>query len=154
VTSASAPAAPPAPAADAPRPGPPPPGWTTSEFWSMLFVHAIAVATIVLTFATGSADGLQGTEAIVPTAALLMSAVAHVAYVRGRVHLKLGRLERAARPIEADVRAVEPLARQLAPVVMAQDPELAQRIAAAVAAGRSAETAATPRPPDASMPAR
>jgi hypothetical protein len=36
---------------------------------------------------------------------------------------------------------------------MAQDPELAQRIAAAVAAGRSAETAATPRPPDANTPA-
>jgi spore maturation protein SpmA len=150
--SAGAPEAPPAPAADAPRPGPPPPGWTTSEFWSMLFVHAIAVATILLTFTTGSAEGLQGVEAIVPAAALLMSAVAHVAYVRGRVHLKLGRLGRVAGQIEADVRAVEPLARQLAPVVMAEDPALAQRIAAAVAAGRSAETAATPRPPDATMP--
>jgi hypothetical protein len=152
--SASAQEAPPAPATEAPRPGPPPPGWTTSEFWSMLFVHAIAVATILLTFTTGSADGLQGAEAIVPAAALLMSAVAHVAYVRGRVHLKLGRLGRVPGQIEADVRAVEPLARQLAPVVMAQDPALAQRIAAAVAAGRSAETAATPRPPDAAVPAQ
>ena len=151
--SASAPAASPPPA-EAPRPGPPPPGWTTSEFWSMLFVHAIAVATIVLTFATGSADGLEGSESLVPAAALLMSAVAHVAYVRGRVHLKLGRLGRAAGQIEADVRAVEPLARQLAPVVMAQDPALAQRVAAAVAAGRSAETAATPRAPDATTPAQ
>jgi spore maturation protein SpmA len=120
----------------------------------MLLVHAIAVATIVLTFATGSADGLQGTEAIVPAAAMLMSAVAHVAYVRGRVHLKLGRLGRLAGQIEADVRAVEPLARQLAPVVMAQDPALAQRIAAAVAAGRAVEPAATPRPPDATIPAK
>jgi hypothetical protein len=67
--------------------------------------------------------------------------------------LKLGRLGRLPGQIEADVRAVEPLARQLAPVVMAQDPALAQRIAAAVAAGRTAETAATPRPPDAAMPA-
>jgi hypothetical protein len=151
--SASAPQSPAAPVAEAPRPGPPPPGWTTSEFWSMLLVHGIAVATIVLTFTTGSADGLEGAEAIVPAAAMLMSAVAHVAYVRGRVHLKLGRLGRLSTQIEADVRAVEPLARQLAPVVMAQDPALAQRIAAAVSAGRAVEPAATPRPPDATIPA-
>jgi hypothetical protein len=132
-----------------PLPGPPPPGWTTSEFWSMLFVHVIAVVTIVLTFATGSSEGIQGAEAVVPAAALLMSGVAHVAYVRGRVHLKLGHLGRVAGQIEADVRAVEPLARQLAPLVMAEDPALAQRVAAAVAAGRAAEPAATPRPPEA-----
>jgi hypothetical protein len=63
----------------------------------------------------------------VPAAAMLMSAVAHVAYVRGRVHLKLGHLGRVAGQIEGDVRVVEPLARQLAPVLMAQDPALAQR---------------------------
>jgi hypothetical protein len=147
--SAGAPEAPATPAADARRPGPPPPGWSTTEFWSMLLVHAIAVGAIVLTFTTGSADGVQGAEAIVPAAAMLMSAVAHAAYVRGRVHVKLGYLGRAAGQIEADVRAVEPLARQLAPVVMAEDPALAQRVAAAVAAGRAAEPAATSRPPDA-----
>jgi hypothetical protein len=141
-------------AAEGARPGPPPPGWTTTEFWSMLLVHAIAVVTIVLTFTTGSADGVQGAEAVVPAAALVMSAVAHVAYVRGRVHLKLGHLGRVAGQIEADVRAVEPLARQLAPVVMAEDPALAQRIAAAVAAGRAAEPGAAPRPPDAATPAQ
>jgi hypothetical protein len=137
-----------APAAEAPRPAVPPPGWTTSEFWSTLLVHVIAVGTIVLTFATGSSRGIEGTEAIVPAAALVMSAVAHAVYVRGRVHLKLGHLGRVAGQIEADVRAVEPLARQLAPVVMAEDPALAQRIAAAVAAGRTAETTATPTAPE------
>jgi spore maturation protein SpmA len=143
-----------APAAEPPRPGPAPPGWTTSEFWSTLLVHAIALFTIVLTFTTGDADGIQGTEAVVPAAALLMSAVAHGVYVRGRVHLKLGHLGRVAGQIEADVRAVEPLARQLAPVVMAEDPALAQRIATAVAAGRSAEKAATPAQPDAASKAQ
>ena len=149
----SAPATPPAPP---PRPGPLQPGWTTSEFWSMLLVHTISVVTIVLTFATGSAEGLRGAEAVVPAAALLMSAAAHVVYVRGRVHLKLGHLGRVAGQIEADVRAVEPLARQLAPLVMAEDPELAQRIAAAVAAGgQHAEPAASqPRSPEAAAPAR
>jgi hypothetical protein len=139
----SAPQAPAAPAAAAPLP----PGWTTSEFWSMLLVHVIAVVAIVLTFTTGSDEGVQGAAAVVPAAALLMSAVAHAVYVRGRVHLKLGYLGRVAGQIEADVRAVEPLARQLAPVVMAQDPALAQRIAAAVTAGRAAEPASAPGPP-------
>jgi hypothetical protein len=130
------------------HPGPPPPGWTTSEFWGTLLVHVIAVVTIVLTFTTGSSQGVEGTEAIIPVAALLMSGVAHAVYVRGRVHLKLGRIGRVAGQIEADVREVEPLARQLAPLVMAEDPALAQRIAAAVAAGRSADAAATSPPPD------
>src|SRR5918999_513254 len=143
------PAARTAPETPPPPLGAPPPGWTTSEFWSMLLAHAISVVTIALTFTTGSAEGVQGAEAIVPAAALLLSAVAHVAYVRGRVHLKLGHLGRVAGQIEADVRAVEPLARQLAPLVMAEDPALAQRVAAAVAAGRAAEPAATPRPPEA-----
>jgi hypothetical protein len=129
-----------------PRPAALPPGWTTSEFWGTLLVHAIAVATIVLTFTTGSSDGLEGLEAIIPVAALLMSAAAHAVYVRGRVHLKLGRAGRVAGQIEADVREVEPLARQLAPLVMAEDPALAQRIAAAVAAGRSVEGAASAPP--------
>jgi spore maturation protein SpmA len=120
----------------------------------MLLAHAISVVTIVLTFTTGSAEGVQGAEAVVPAAALLLSAVAHVAYVRGRVHLKLGHLGRVAGQIQADVRAVEPLARQLAPLVMAEDPALAQRIAAAVAAGQGAEQAAKPRSPEAATPAR
>jgi hypothetical protein len=141
------------PGAAEPGPVPPTPGWTTSEFWSSLFVHALALVTIMLTFTTGSADGVQGAEAVVPAAALLASAVAHGVYVRGRVHLKLGHLGRVARQIEADVRAVEPLARQLAPVVMAEDPALAQRIAAAVAAGRAVQPAATPKPPEAATPA-
>jgi hypothetical protein len=68
-----------APEAPPPPLGPPPPGWTTSEFWSMLLAHAISVVTIVLTFTTGSAEGVQGAEAVVPAAALLLSAVAHVA---------------------------------------------------------------------------
>jgi hypothetical protein len=149
---AAAPAPPVAPSA-AP-PGPAPPGWTTSEFWSTLLVHVISVATIALTFTTGSSDGIQGAEAIVPAAALLVSGVAHAVYVRGRVHLKLGHLGRVAGQIEADVRAVEPLARQLAPVVMAGDPALAQRIAAAVTAGEAAERGATPKSPEAPTPAR
>jgi hypothetical protein len=130
-----------------PPSGPPAPGWTTSEFWSMLLVHTMAVAATVLTFTTGSADGLQGVEAIVPAAALLMSAIAHAVYVRGRVRIKLGHLGRAAGQVEADVRAVEPLARRLAPLVMAEDPALAQRIAAALAAESAAESAAPPAPP-------
>jgi spore maturation protein SpmA len=150
---ASATAAQEAPVAPPPRPGPPAPGWTTSEFWSMLLAHAIAVVTIVLTFTTGSSDGVQGAEAVVPAAALLLSAAAHVAYVRGRVRLKLGHLGRVAGQIEADVRAVEPLARQLAPLVMAEDPALAQRIAAAVTAGQGAEQAATPSSREAATPA-
>ena len=81
------------------------------------------------------------------------SATAHVAYVRGRVHLKLGHLGRVAGQIEADVRAVEPLARQLAPLVMAEDPALPQRIAAAVAAGQGTEQSAKPRSPEAATPA-
>jgi hypothetical protein len=120
----------------------------------MLLAHAISVVTIVLTFTSGSAEGVQGAEAVVPAAALLLSAVAHVAYVRARVHLKLGHLGRVAGQIEAEVRAMEPLARQLAPLVMAQDPALAQRIAAAVAAGQGAEQAAKPRPPEPATPAR
>ena len=151
---AGAPAALAPAAAEAPRMGPPPPGWTTSEFWSMLLVHVIAVATIVLTFTTGSDKGVQGAEAIVPAAALVLSAVAHAVYARGRVRLKVARLGLVAGQLEADVRAVEPLARRLAPLVMAEDPALAQRVAAAVAAGRTAEAAATPRPPDAATSAQ
>jgi hypothetical protein len=153
VTAMSPTAVPAEPAPQPQRPGPAPPGWTTSEFWSMLLVHAIAVVTIVLTFTTGSGDGVQGAEAIVPAAALLMSAAAHVVYVRGRVHLKLGHLGLVAGQIEADVRAVEPLARQLAPLVVAEDPALGQRIAAAVAAGQGAAQAATPSSPEAATPA-
>jgi hypothetical protein len=137
------------PPPEVPRPTAPAPAWTTSEFWSMLLVQGIAVSTIVVTFVTGSSQGLEGTEAIVPAAALLLSAAAHVAYVRGRVHIKLAHLGRAAGQIEADVRAVEPLARQLVPVVMAEDPALAQRVAAAVAAGRAVETSAKPATPEA-----
>ena len=152
--SAAVPAPPATPPAPPPLPGPPPPGWTTSEFWSMLLVHTISVVTIVLTFATGS-SGLQGAEAAVPAAALLMSAAAHVVYVRGRVHLKLGHLGRVAGQIEADVRAVEPLARQLAPLVMAEDPALAQRVAAAVAAGGQGAAEAASKPTsEAATPAR
>jgi hypothetical protein len=137
--SAAASAPPGAPPAAPPSAGPPAPGWTTSEFWSMLLAHAISVGTIALTFTTGSAEGIQGAEAVVPAAALLLSAAAHVAYVRGRVHVKLGHLGLVAGQIQADVRAVEPLARQLAPLVTAEDPALAQRIAAAVAAGQGAQ---------------
>jgi hypothetical protein len=140
-----------APAAAGPPLAPPRPAWTTSEFWSTVFVHAFAVVMVVLTFTTGSDEGIQGAEAIVPAAAMLASAVAHVAYVRGRVHLKLGRM---AEKVEADVRAVEPFAREVAPVVVAADPALAQRISAAVAAGRAVEPPATPTPPDATMPAQ
>jgi spore maturation protein SpmA len=140
--------------AEAPRPEPLPPAWTTSEFWSTLLVHAIAVVTIVLTFTTGSSNGVQGAEAIVPAAALLMSAVAHAVYVRGRVNLKLGHLRLLAGRIDAEVRSVEPMARQFAPVVVAEDPALAQRIAAAVAAGRAVGPASTPGPANTATPAQ
>jgi hypothetical protein len=116
----------------------PPPGWTTSEFWSTVLVDVIAVAAMVLTFAGGSDPDLEGVEAVVPAAAVIMSGLAHIAYSHGRVRLKLGHLQHIAGETAAEARRLEPIAKDLAPIAEAADPALARRAEAAIEAEQAA----------------
>jgi hypothetical protein len=89
------------------------PGWTTTEFWSTAMVHVVALASVVLTFTTGSDDGIDGVEALIPVVAIVLSGVAHVAYTRSRTRLKLEHLAVRARALEQVARRAAPVAEQL-----------------------------------------
>lgn len=89
------------------------PGWTTTEFWSTAMVHVVALASIVLTFTTGSDDGIDGVEALIPVLALVLSGAAHVAYTRSRTRLKLEHLAVRGRALEQLAHRAAPVAQQL-----------------------------------------
>lgn len=99
-----------------------------------MLVDVIAIVAMVLTFVGGSTADLQGAEAVVPAAAVIMSGLAHMAYSHGRVKLKLGHLQHTAGRLAADARALEPLVKDLAPIAEAADPALVRRTEAAIEA--------------------
>jgi hypothetical protein len=96
----------------APTPAPAP-GWTTSEFWSTAMVHVVALASIVLTFTTGSDDGIDGVEALIPVVAIVLSGVAHVAYTRSRTRLKVEHIAARAHAVEQVAQRAAPVAKEL-----------------------------------------
>lgn len=69
------------------EPGDIKPGWTTTEFWQTLLVHAIA-AFVALGTVFHTHFNLNGLQAIVPAVALFASAVAQSVYNRSRATVK------------------------------------------------------------------
>lgn len=69
------------------EPGDVKPGWTTTEFWQTLLVHAIA-AIVALGTVLHTHFNLNGLQAIVPSVALFASAVAQSVYNRSRAAVK------------------------------------------------------------------
>jgi hypothetical protein len=68
-------------------PGDVKPGWTTSEFWQTLLVHAIA-AVVALGTVFHTHFDLNGFQAVVPAVALFSSAVAQSVYSHSRAIVK------------------------------------------------------------------
>ena len=68
-------------------PGDVKPGWTTSEFWQTLLVHAIAAAVALGTVFHTHFD-LNGLQAVVPAVAVFASAVAQSMYSHSRAVVK------------------------------------------------------------------
>jgi len=68
-------------------PGDVKPGWTTSEFWQTVFVHAIA-AVVALGTVFHTHFNLNGLQAIVPAIAIFASAVAQSVYSHSRATVK------------------------------------------------------------------
>jgi len=68
-------------------PGDVKPGWTTSEFWQTLLVHAIAAA-VALGTVFHTHFNLNGLQAIVPSVALFASAVSQAVYSHSRAMVK------------------------------------------------------------------
>jgi hypothetical protein len=69
------------------NPGDVKPGWTTSEFWQTVFVHAIA-AVVALGTVFHTNFNLNGLQAIVPAIALVASAIAQSVYSHSRATVK------------------------------------------------------------------
>jgi hypothetical protein len=68
-------------------PGQVKPGWTTTEFWQTVFVHAIA-AVVALGTVIHTNFNLNGLQAIVPAIALVASAIAQSVYSHSRATVK------------------------------------------------------------------
>lgn len=68
-------------------PGEVKPGWTTTEFWQTVFVHAIA-AVVALGTVFHTNFNLNGLQAIVPAVALVASAIAQSVYSHSRATVK------------------------------------------------------------------
>jgi DMSO reductase anchor subunit len=68
-------------------PGQVKPGWTTTEFWQTVFVHAIA-AVVALGTVIHTNFNLNGLQAIVPAVALVASAIAQSVYSHSRATVK------------------------------------------------------------------
>jgi hypothetical protein len=68
-------------------PGEVKPGWTTTEFWQTVFIHLI-VAIVALGTVFHTHFNLNGLQALVPTIALLASAVAQSVYSHSRATVK------------------------------------------------------------------
>jgi hypothetical protein len=68
-------------------PGQVKPGWTTTEFWQTVFVHGVA-AVVALGTVIHTDFNLNGLQAIVPTIALVASAVAQSVYSHSRATVK------------------------------------------------------------------
>jgi DMSO reductase anchor subunit len=73
--------------AEARDPGQIKPGWTTTEFWQTVFVHAIA-AVVALGTVIHTNFNLNGLQAIVPAIALVASAIAQSVYSHSRATVK------------------------------------------------------------------
>lgn len=68
-------------------PGAVKPGWTTTEFWQTLIVHAIA-AVVALGTVFHTHFNLNGLQAVVPSVALVASALAQSVYNHSRATVK------------------------------------------------------------------
>jgi hypothetical protein len=84
--------------ANAQGPGDVKPGWTTTEFWQTVFVHVIA-AVVALGTVVHTNFNLNGLQAIVPTIALVASALAQSVYSHSRATVKS-----SAQKAEAEVK--------------------------------------------------
>ena len=94
------------------QPGEVKPGWTTSEFWQTLLVHAIA-GIVALGTVFHTHFSLNGLQAVVPAVALVASAVAQSVYSHSRATVKS-----SAQAAGVQAKAVEagvPLDRRVAP---------------------------------------
>lgn len=92
--------------ADIREPGEVKPGWTTTEFWQTLLVHAIA-AIVALGTVLHTHFNLNGLQAIVPAVALFASAVAQSVYNRSRATVKASAQAAAAQVKVADAAAAQ-----------------------------------------------
>jgi hypothetical protein len=68
-------------------PGAVKPGWTTTEFWQTLIVHVIA-AVVALGTVFHTNFNLNGLQAVVPSVALVASALAQSVYNHSRATVK------------------------------------------------------------------
>jgi len=73
--------------AKAEGPGAVKPGWTTTEFWQTVFVHVVA-GVVALGTVIHTDFNLNGLQAIVPTIALVASALAQSVYSHSRATVK------------------------------------------------------------------
>ena len=87
--------------AKAQGPGVVKPGWTTTEFWQTVFVHVIA-AVVALGTVVHTNFNLNGLQAIVPTIALVASALAQSVYSHSRATVKS-----SAQTAEAEVKLAD-----------------------------------------------
>lgn len=93
-------------------PAEPKPGFTTSEFWATVLVHAISVLAIVLDLLhVNWSHGLSTVEAAVPVLALAISGLLQAAYSDHRTRLKVEHLQEQAKvrivQIEKEISKVE-----------------------------------------------
>lgn len=80
------------------------PGWTTSEFWQTLLVHAIAAAVALGTVFHTHFE-LNGLQAVVPAVAVFASAVAQSVYSHSRAMVKQSAQAAAAQVKSAGMAA-------------------------------------------------
>lgn len=100
------------------NPGDVKPGWTTSEFWQTVFVHAIA-AVVALGTVFHTNFNLNGLQAIVPAIALVASAVAQSVYSHSRATVKSSAQAAGAEVKLAGATAsAQPAAAEPAPIVV------------------------------------
>lgn len=94
------------------------PGWTTTEFWQTVFVHAIA-AVVALGTVIHTNFNLNGLQAIVPAIALVASAIAQSVYSHSRATVKASaQVAGAAVKSAGEVSGGKETRAELAPIIV------------------------------------
>lgn len=93
------------------------PGWTTTEFWQTVFVHAIS-AVVALGTVIHTNFNLNGLQAIVPAVALVASAIAQSVYSHSRATVKASAQAAGAQVKTGEERSGKAAAAEPAPIIV------------------------------------
>lgn len=74
----------------------PKPGYTTTEFWSTMILHALTGVVTVLSLVGHTPFDASGLQPLIPVAALVMSGLAQAFYSHSRAKVKVSSLSAAS----------------------------------------------------------